>query len=66
MNAPEIVDSVEMDRFWAGCAWLRAAKDEVSGAMLHSGSNLTVLHSKLSACNHEIDQTEGREKPCSK
>ncbi|NDE54027.1 MAG: hypothetical protein EB069_05455 [Actinobacteria bacterium] len=48
-----------MDRFWAGYAWLPAARGDVSCALLHSGRNSTaVLHTKLSACNHEIGQTE--------
>ncbi len=39
MNTLEVVDSVGMDRFWAGDAWLRAAKCDVSCALLHrSGS----------------------------
>jgi hypothetical protein len=54
MHTSEIVDSVEMDRFWAEYAWLLAAKGDVSCALLHSGRNSTVLHTKLSACNHEI------------
>ncbi|NDE93966.1 MAG: hypothetical protein EB036_11395 [Betaproteobacteria bacterium] len=64
MNTSEIVDSVGMDRFWAGYAWLPAAKGDVSCALLHSGRNATVLHTKLSACNHEIGQTEERVEPC--
>jgi hypothetical protein len=64
MHTSEIVDLVGMDRFWAGDAWLPAAKGDVSCALLHSGRNLTVLHTKLSACNHEIGQTEERVKPC--
>ncbi|NBP39818.1 MAG: hypothetical protein EBV34_15505, partial [Betaproteobacteria bacterium] len=63
MNTSEIVDSVRMDRFWAEYAWLRAARGDVSCALLHSGRNSTVLHTKLSACNHEIGQTEERVKP---
>ena len=54
MNTLEIVDLVVMDRFWAGYAWLPAAKGDVLCALLHSGRNSTVLHTKLSACNHEI------------
>ena len=54
MNTSEIVDLVEMDRFWAGDAWLPAARGDVSCALLHSGRNSTVLRTKLSACNHEI------------
>jgi len=64
MNTSEIVDSVEMDRFWAGDAWLPAAKGDVSCALIHSGRNATVLRTKSSACNHEIGQTEERVKPC--
>ena len=64
MNTSEIVDSVRMDRFWAEYAWLRAARGDVSCALLHSGRNSTVLRTKLSACNHEIGQTEERVKPC--
>ena len=64
MNTSEIVDSVGMDRFWAEYAWLPAAKGDVSCALLHSGRNATVLHTELSACNHEIGQTEERVKPC--
>ena len=64
MNTSGIVDLVGMDRFWAGYAWLPAARGDVSCALLHSGRNATVLHTKLSACNHEIGQTEERVKPC--
>ena len=50
MNTSEIVDLVEMDRFWAEYAWLPAAKGDVSCVLLHSGHNSTaVLHTKLSA-----------------
>ncbi len=66
MNTSEIVGSVGMDRFWAGYAWLPAARGDVSCALLHSGRNSTVLHTKLSACNHEIGQTEERVKPRSR
>jgi hypothetical protein len=62
MNTSEIVDSVEMDRFWAEYAWLPAAKGDMSCALLHSGRDSTVLHTKWSACNHEIGQTEERVK----
>ena len=58
MHTSEIVDLVEMGRFWAGYAWLPAAKGDMSCALLHSGRDSTVLHTELSACNHEISQTE--------
>jgi len=64
MHSSEIVDSVEIDRFWAGYSWLWAAKGDVSCALLHSGRNLNVLHTELSACNHEISQAKERVKPC--
>jgi len=41
MNTSEIVDSVEMDRFWTGYSWLRAVKRDVSCALLHSASVLS-------------------------
>ena len=43
---------------------MRAAKSDISSALLYSGRNAIVLHTKLSACNHEIGQTEERVKPC--
>ena len=37
-----------------------AARGDISCALLHSRRNSTVLHTKLSACNHEIGQTKQR------
>ena len=59
-----IVDSVGMDRFWAGYSSLRAAIDDILCASLHSGRNSTVLHTNLSACDHVISQAKERVKPC--
>ena len=57
MHTSEIVDSVEMDRFWAEYPWLPAAKGDVSRALLHSGRNSTaVLHTKLSASTYGSDR----------
>ena len=64
MHTSEIVDSVGMDRFWAEYAWLWAANCDVSCALLHSGRNATVLHTMLSACDHEISQAKEHVKPC--
>ncbi len=64
MNTSEMVGSVGMDRFWDEYPWLLSAKGDISCALLHSGRNSTVLHTKLSACNHEISQAKERVKPC--
>ena len=44
-------------------SWQQVAKADVSCALLHSRRNSSVLHTKLSARNHEIGQAKERIRP---
>ena len=46
------------------CSWRQVAKADVSCALLHSRRNSSLLHTKLSARDHEIGQAKERVKPC--
>ena len=64
MKSPELVDSVNIDRFF--CLNLRKGpvNGHVASVLVRSRRNSTVLSPKSSACNHHIGQAKERVKPC--
>ena len=64
MNSPELVDSLNIDRFFC----LNMRKGPVNGhidsVLVRSRRNSTVLSPKSSACNHQIGQAKEGIKPC--
>ena len=64
MNSPELVDPVNIDRYFS----LKLRKGLVNGhvpfVLVRSRRNSTVLSPKSSACNHQIGQAKERIKTC--
>jgi hypothetical protein len=64
MNSPELVDSVDIDRFFSLNMRKGPVNGHVDSVFVRSRRNLTVLGPKSSACNHQIGQAKERVKPC--
>jgi hypothetical protein len=64
MNSPELVDSVNIDRFF--CLNMRKVpvNGHVDSVLVRSRRNSSVFSPKSSACNHQIGQAKERVKSC--
>lgn len=64
MKSPELVDSVNIDRF--SCLNLRKGfvNDQLESVLVRSRRNSTMLSPKSTASSQQIGQAKKREKPC--